>query len=205
MNGRRIKSWRLRSASWGAAAALLFSLGSAPRRVVAQQEAPVHPDSIATPGMTPKGVANVQWYVSRNPVPRNSDFEIAVVVEIPAAYHMNAHKVSDEFLIPTTLTAELPAGIHQSDVTYPSGKLRKFSFSPAPLNVYQGKVTIFMKLGAAADAKTGSLELPLTLRYQACNESTCFPPVRVPLRASVNVAEAGASSRAIHPEIFVKH
>jgi len=199
-----IRSCKFCGARLCAAAAILFAVAVAPHAVCAQQEAPVHPDSIATPGMAPKGVANVQWYVSREPVPRNSDFAIAVVVEIPAAYHMNAHKVSDEFLIPTTLAADLPAGIHQVDTTYPPGKVQKFAFSPAPLNVYQGKVTILMKLRAAADAKTGSSEFPLTLHYQACNESTCFPPVRVPLRVSVELADAGAPSRATHPEIFAR-
>jgi thioredoxin:protein disulfide reductase len=183
---------------------LLFLVTVTPHGLSAQQEAPVHPGSVASAGMAPKGVANVQWYVSLEPVPLDSDFAIAAVVEIPAAYHMNAHKVSDEFLIPTTLTAELPFGIHQVDVIYPPGKLLKFAFLPTPLNVYQGKVTILLKLRAAADAKIGSVEFPLTLRYQACNESTCFPPVKVPLRGSVKVADAGAPSRAMHPEIFGK-
>jgi thiol:disulfide interchange protein DsbD len=177
-----------------AAALLLSALAVAPWQISARQAASMHP----------QGVANVQWYVSRNPIPRNSDFEIAVVAEIPPAYHMNAHKVSDEFLIPTTVTAELPAGVRQVDIVYPPGKLEKFSFSPTPLNVYQGKVKILVKLEAAADAKTRSLEIPLTLRYQACNESTCFPPVRVSLRAELTIAAADTPSRAVHPEVFAK-
>jgi thiol:disulfide interchange protein DsbD len=177
-----------------AAAVLLSALVVVHGSVFAQQAASLHP----------QGVANAQSFVSQEPVPRNSNFEIAVVVEIPPAYHMNAHKVSDEFLIPTTVTPDLPAGVRQVDILYPSGKLQKFAFSPTPLNVYQGKITIMMKLAAAADAKTGSLEIPLTLRYQACNESTCFPPVRVPLRVAVTIAAVGTPSRATHPEIFAK-
>jgi thiol:disulfide interchange protein DsbD len=204
MTRDRFRSCKFAGMRLCAAAVLLSALAAGPRDASARQEAPARLQSIAAQGMVPKGIANVQWYVSRDPVPRNSNFEIAVVAEIPPAYHMNAHKVSDEFLIPTTLTADLPDGIHQSDIVYPPGKLQKFSFSTTPLNVYQGKVTILMKLAAAADAKTGPLEIPFTLRYQACDESTCFPPVRVPLRALVKLAEAGTPSRPSHPEIFAK-
>src|ERR1700751_1545406 len=49
-------------------------------------------------------------YVSLEPVPRGKEFEIAVVAEIARGYHVNSHKPTDPYLIPTTLTAQLPAG-----------------------------------------------------------------------------------------------
>ena len=43
--------------------------------------------------------------VSLDPVPRGKDFQVAVVVDIARGFHMNSHKPTDEYLIPTTLTA----------------------------------------------------------------------------------------------------
>ncbi|MFZ0921706.1 MAG: hypothetical protein WA020_01475, partial [Candidatus Acidiferrales bacterium] len=53
-------------------------------------------------------VASPKTYVSIAPVPRGSMFEVAVVVGIMPGFHMNAHKVSEDYLIPTTLTEKLP-------------------------------------------------------------------------------------------------
>ena len=56
-------------------------------------------------------VVKAQPYVSLDPVPRGKAFEAAVVVHIAEGYHMNSHKPSDTYLIPTTLTPKLPEGI----------------------------------------------------------------------------------------------
>jgi hypothetical protein len=152
----------------------------------------------------PGAIVKAQAYISREPVPQGSTFEIAVVADIPAAYHMNAHKTSDEYLIPTTVTPDLPKGIDQVEISYPPGKLKKFGFSATPLNVYEGRAVIRIKLSASAQAPVGSLDVPLTLRYQACNETTCFPPARAPVTATLKIAPAGSTSHPLHPEIFGK-
>ena len=142
-------------------------------------------------------------YVSLDPVPRGKEFEVAVVVDIARGFHMNSHKPSDEYLIPTTITPQLPAGINLSDTIYPSGRLEKFSFSPnKPLDVYTGSVTLKLKLVAQANAALGAATIPVTLRYQACNDAACLPPVKVPVDVQLQVAASGAQARPIHPEVF---
>jgi hypothetical protein len=157
-----------------------------------------------TSAVRPGAIVKAQAYVSREPVAQRSTFEVAVVAEIPAAYHMNANKTSDEYLIPTTVSSNLPKGITQVDISYPPGKLKKFGFSETPLNVYEGRAVIRIKLVASTQVQVGSLEIPLTLRYQACNETTCFPPTHVLVTAALKLAPAGAASRPLHPEIFGK-
>ncbi len=142
-------------------------------------------------------------YVSLEPVPRGRAFEVAVVAEIRQGFHMNSHKPNDEFLIPTTLTAQLPSGFREVETVYPPGELLKFSFSPNPLSVYTGRVTLIMRLEAAANAPLGAQSLPLVLRYQACNDTTCLPPVKIPVEMKFTVAPAGTAAKAVHPEIFL--
>jgi hypothetical protein len=89
------------------------------------------------------------------------------------------------------------------DTNYPDGQLQKFSFSPdQPLNVYSGSVTVKLKLQAKAGAPLGPLSIPMTLRYQACNDSTCLPPVKLPLEGKIVVGSADSKTQAAHPEIF---
>jgi len=116
---------------------------------------------------------------------------------------MNSHKPTDAYLIPTTLTAQLPAGFRLVDTLYPAGRLEKFAFSPnKPLDVYTEKVNLRLRLAAQADAPLGYATIPMTLRYQACNDSACLPPVKVPVEAKFVVAAAGAKAKAVHPELF---
>jgi uncharacterized protein len=142
-------------------------------------------------------------YVSLDPVPRGKEFQVAIVLTIDSGYHMNSHKPSDAYLIPTMLRPQLPSGFTLVDTLYPSGRNEKFPFSPdKPLNVYSGSVTLRMRLTAENSAPVGSTTIPITLRYQACNNSACLPPVNVPVSAQLQVAAAGTSAKPMHPEIF---
>jgi DsbC/DsbD-like thiol-disulfide interchange protein len=148
-------------------------------------------------------VVKSHTYVSLEPVPRGREFQVAVVVEIARGFHMNSHKPTDPYLIPTTLTVQLPAGFQLLDTVYPQGTLENFSFSPnKPLDVYTGSVTLRLRLSAQADAARGAAKIPITLRYQACNDTTCLPPVKLPVDAKIEVAEAGVKAHPLHPEIF---
>lgn len=147
-------------------------------------------------------VVKPQAYVSLEPVPRGHTFELAVVADIRQGFHINSHKPTEEFLIPTTLTTQLPSGFREVATDYPPGEMLKFSFSPSPLSVYTGRVTVILRIEAPANAPLGSQSIPLSLRYQACNDTTCLPPVKIPVEAKFTVAPAGTSGRSIHPEIF---
>jgi DsbC/DsbD-like thiol-disulfide interchange protein len=150
-------------------------------------------------------IVKPQVYVSLQPVPRGKEFQVAVVAEIARGYHVNSHKPTDPYLIPTTVTPQLPTGFHLLDTIYPDGKLETFAFSPdKPLDVYTASVTLRLRLTAQADAVLGPATIPFTLRYQACSESTCLPPVKVPVSVKLDVAAANASARPLHPEIFTK-
>jgi len=156
----------------------------------------------ATP-LAPAQVVKTHAYASLDPVPRGKDFQVAVVDDINQAYHMNSHKPSDSYLIPTTITPQLPPGFILVDTAYPAGHDKKFPFSPdKPLNVYSGTVTLRLKLTAQSSAPLGTVTIPMTLRYQACNNSACLPPVKVPVSIEFKVAAAGTASHPAHPEVF---
>lgn len=155
--------------------------------------------------MNAKDVVKAKPYVSLDRVPRGKDFEVAIVATIHEGYHMNSHHPLDTYLIPTTLTAKVPEGLKLLDTIYPPGRDKKFPFSPTkPLNVYTGSVTLRLRLRAEPSAKIGATTIPVTLRYQACNDSACLPPVKIPVDVPVDVAAAGASSHPANKTIFAK-
>ena len=159
----------------------------------------------SAPSQVPSGreVVSPAAFVSQEPVARGSAFQIAVVAKIRTGFHINARKPSADYLIPTDLRAELPAGFKTAgDASYPKGEMHTFAFTKTPLNVYQDKFVIRLPLAALADAPLGPQHIPLKLRYQACSNEVCLPPVTLNVDAAVTVAATSANSRPVHRELF---
>ncbi len=165
---------------------------------------------VALLAQVPSGreVVKPEVYASLDPAGRGSSFQIAVVMKIRPGFHVNAREKSEEYLIATDLKAALPAGFSGGAVSYPKGKLEKFTFSKIPLNVYQDTVILRMPVTALESAPLGAplgeQHIPLKLRYQACSTELCLPPVTLTLDATVNMAASGSTAKPAHPEIFGK-
>jgi hypothetical protein len=148
-------------------------------------------------------VVSPSAYVSLEPVARGGSFQLAVVLKIRNGFHINARKPSAEYLIPTDLRANLPAGFKSAgEISYPKGELRTFAFTKTPLNVYEDKLILRVPLAAESNAPLGAQKIPLKLRYQACSNEVCLPPVTLDVDATVTVAANAANSRPAHPELF---
>jgi len=143
-----------------------------------------------------------QVFVSLEPVPQGRRFEIAVVAQVAEGYHVQANKVLEEYLIPLTVTADLPAGIKVLNTTYPKAQVKKFPFAAQPMAVYEGRFVVRLSVEAGAGVPTGAATIPMSLRFQACNDQLCLPPAKLPIAAEFTVAPAGAPAKSIHADIF---
>ena len=150
----------------------------------------------------PAKVLQPQAYVSLQPVPRGRSFEIAVVAKISPGFHINAHLPSEDYLIPTKVTADLPSGVLLVEAIYPRGVMRAFRFSKTPLRVYEGSFSVRMKLRATDTAPLGPQKLGLTVGYQACNQDACLPPTKLPVTADLEIAARDTPARPVHADIF---
>ena len=154
---------------------------------------------------TPSGkdVVAPEAYASLDPVARGMSFQVAVVLKIRNGFHVNAREVTEDYLIPTDLRAEVPAGFKLGTVTYPKGTLQTFTFSKnKKLNVYSGSVTILMPLTVLGTAPLGAQHIPMKLRYQACSTEICLPPVTKEVDATLNVVSATSAAKPANPDIF---
>jgi hypothetical protein len=158
----------------------------------------------AAMGQVPSGrdVVTPSAYVSLEPAARGNSLQIAVVLQIRKGFHINAREASADYLIPTDLRAEMPAGFKSGQVIYPKGELHTFSFSKKPLNVYQDKVILRVPVSVLSSASIGTQRMLFKLRYQACSTDTCLPPVTVDVETPVTVASNSEASHPAHPELF---
>jgi hypothetical protein len=151
---------------------------------------------------SPKDVVAPTALVSYDPVARGKEFQIAVVMKIRDGFHVNARKKSADYLIATDLKTDGATGFKIGDVAYPEGEMHTFSFSKTPLNVYEHKIVLKMAVTALPDAPIGAQHIPLKLRYQACSNEVCLPPVTLPVDATVNVTATASAAHSAHPDVF---
>ncbi len=120
--------------------------------------------------------------------------QIAALMTIEEGWHTNSHTPSFEYLIPTVVAFELPAGWGETGVAYPPGELKTFAFEERPLSVYQSTVAIVGTFAVPADAAPGPATATIELSYQACDDNSCLPPVSTTASLEVVVGTGGVAS-----------
>jgi hypothetical protein len=96
--------------------------------------------------------------------------------------HINSHTPHEKSFIATNLAVLEPVGLKVSAVDFPPGQDYTFSFAPKEkLSVYAGEFV----LRAHVTAQPGDHLLQGTLRFQACDSNSCYPPKTIPLAIDV--------------------
>ena len=152
-----------------------------------------------------KDVVAPAAFASFDPVARGMALQAAVVLKIRHGFHVNAREVTFDYLIPTDLRPDVPAGFKTENVIYPKGTLQTFTFSKdKPLNVYSGTVILRLPLTVLKDAPLGPQHLAMKLRYQACSTEICLPPVTKDVELILNVVADRSSAKSSNPDLFPK-
>jgi len=132
----------------------------------------------------------------------NSTLKMAVVAQVAAGYHINDHKPSLDYLIPTELKLDPTAEITLKDVIYPKGTLERFAFSDISLSVYEGTVAVGALLQVAKAVPPGSYTLKGKFSYQACNHHACLPPTSVPLTIIIKIVPHSVPLKRVDSDVF---
>ncbi|HEV2176567.1 MAG TPA: protein-disulfide reductase DsbD domain-containing protein [Terriglobia bacterium] len=147
-------------------------------------------------------VVEAHWVLPTDAVHAGSTTRVAVVATIASGYHINDHKPTLDYLIPTELKVDPGKEIRFTDVAYPKGTSVKFEFSDQPLSVYQGRLVVEATLKVAAGVAPGTYRMQGKLAYQACNDHACLAPTSVPLTLAVKVVAAGVPVRRVNSDVF---
>lgn len=118
----------------------------------------------------------------------SEQIKINVKASVQEGYHINANKISDEDLIPTTIKV-VSSDLKLSKTSWPSAKKYKFSFSETEMDVYDGSINIGLTLKANKDLKPGKYEVTGAVNYQACNDRACFPPKNAEFSVTVTIKQ----------------
>ena len=140
--------------------------------------------------------ATVTAIVERPAAQAGGQARVALQVSLPEGLHTQSNKPRDPTLIPTVLTIDAPAGVTVDEIVYPPAIDLKQEGLEQPLAVFEREFAIGAQLTIAPSVPAGTLVVPARLRYQACNDTTCFPPATAAAQWTITIAAAGAAAGA---------
>jgi thioredoxin:protein disulfide reductase len=127
----------------------------------------------------------------------------ALQVHLPEGYHTNSNKPRDPNLIPITLTFDpAPPGITFTETVFPPATDLVQRGVDQPLRVFDGDFVIGVALTVGPGVAAGTVPLPASLRYQACDEVACYIPARAPVTWTLTIAKTTGPKQ--HQDVFRK-
>lgn len=130
---------------------------------------------------------NVSGSIAPDKVKKGRVTRATVVMDIPSGLHIQSSKPLDKFLVATKLDVETPAGMTVGPISYPRAVMRKLKFSKGMVAVYEGRSVMRFNVTVPASYSGGSGEIKGKLRFQACNDESCFPPVTREVKMWLNI------------------
>lgn len=121
-------------------------------------------------------------YPQQVQVQAGKPYTVQMHFRIANGLHINSHAPLQKSLIRTDLNASAPAGVKITAVQFPAGTpFALAAFPSEKLSVYTGEIVVGMQIVA----QRGNHLIQGSLRYQACDMNTCFPPHNVSVAVDV--------------------
>ena len=148
----------------------------------------------AQPGTS--GKADFEMAADRSAYAAGDTVRLAALVEVESRWHINSNQPAQEYLIPTELKLELPAGWEAATFSYPSDKAYQFPFETEPVLVYDETFEIFAELTLPAGLGDGPIPIDATLHYQACDDRQCVAPTSLTKSFEIVIGPGGEPTHA---------
>jgi DsbC/DsbD-like thiol-disulfide interchange protein len=126
--------------------------------------------------------------VASKDVAAGREVQLDLKVTLPPKIHVQSNKPNDPFFIPTVLTVDAPKGVAVQEIVYPASEQLKQAGLAEPLVVFGSEFTVRVRVKLGGDISAGDLTVPGRLRYQACDETQCYPPARAEATWTLHVA-----------------
>ena len=143
-----------------------------------------------------------EWVFAADAAHPGDILHLALQVGMENNFHVQAHEVSDDSTMPTTLTVTAPSGIRVREIVYPKPvKFRVQGFDES-LEVFEHEFGIGVALEVGAEVKPGTYSMTAALEYQACNDKICVAPAAAELRAEIKIVAADVAIVPSNNKVF---
>ena len=148
------------------------------------------------------GTVPVTTIVERDTARPGTTIRVGLDVPIPKGLHVQSNKPRDPALIPARLTFESVPGVTVTEVVFPKTVDIDLLGFDEPAAVFEGGTVIGVTVQLDKSVPNGPLTIPGRFRYQACDDSSCFPPITVPVSWTIEVSPTGGRGPADHADTF---
>ncbi|ABF39187.1 hypothetical protein Acid345_0182 [Candidatus Koribacter versatilis Ellin345] len=129
--------------------------------------------------------------VESAPLIKGKSANVTLNFRVASGYHINSNKPNSELLIPTVLKLSPPTDLSIGNIQYPGGEQLSFAFAPdEKLSVYTGDFSVQATARSIGAIHAGNYRVHGELKFQACDNSACYPPKSIPVNFDVQVENA---------------
>ncbi|MEM7392558.1 MAG: protein-disulfide reductase DsbD domain-containing protein, partial [Verrucomicrobiota bacterium] len=144
----------------------------------------------------------IDLYAAQTKATPGSSFDIVVRIAIDETWHVNSEKPLEDFLKPTRLSLTNASPFKLSGLVYPKAKTVTLDALGGDMSIYEGTVDIKGSIQVPASAKAGSVNIPLTIEWQACDDQICVLPEKQTLNLALEVVDRIETPEQRHPGLF---
>jgi thiol:disulfide interchange protein len=135
--------------------------------------------------------ATLELAANRSAYEPGAVVRLAAHVRLESHWHANSNTPTFDYLIPTELSLELPVGSSEPEFVYPAHKMLAFPFTEGPIAVYDGTFDILADFALPAELADGLVMVEGSLRYQACDDKQCLPPITTKATFELHIGSGG--------------
>jgi thiol:disulfide interchange protein len=125
----------------------------------------------------------------------------AIVLDINDGFHAQSRTPSQPEFIKFTAKVDPNPAMTIYEPIYPAGETHDYG-DLGKLNVYTGRVIVFVPIQVKSDAALGPITFSGKLKYQVCDDKACYPPATTPFKIETNIVAAGQPLETQKPELF---
>lgn len=141
-------------------------------------------------GLSDKHKVRVKTKFTPEKVSTGGSAKLHIFLTIDEGWHLNSSAPLDENLIETSIQIDVLDGFKIVGIEYPNGVEKIFTFSEAPVDIFEGTIEVVVKLDVAPDVSPAIYKLPVSVNYQACDDNICLAPASVTTQVIVDVISA---------------
>jgi thiol:disulfide interchange protein len=147
--------------------------------------------------------AKTSAVLNQSSVAPGQEVVLAVIVDIKRGFHAQSH-AAQEPNIPLVVRPDPNPSAQFAEPVYPPGTDETYP-GLGTINIYTGKVVVYVPARIAQDAKPGAMTLSGTARYQICDDKMCFAPERGKWGVETKVVAKGEPTPANAGEVFAAY
>ena len=148
-----------------------------------------------------QNIVKINLFSSQDKVYPGTLLKVALKANIEEGWHINSNKPNDDFLIGSQVVSQNEK-FPLAKIVFPQAKNLDLGFSDKPVSVFEGEITIGLLINVDKALPLGDYNIPIQLRYQACNDQTCMPPTSATDTLKLSVIDESAVVQDINQDAF---